>query len=532
MLETRELPKRDTHVIAYSQLLWMAMSLLVACLLIYLRLNHLATNPGWYPDEGSNVNMAHHMAEGRWQYYALGGTPLVAARMPLFPLFVGWGTRVWGYDIATARFVVALFGFATILLLFIATAEMLGRWTALVSALMLGILPNSLLYSRIAFDYNVEAFFIVLCWYALWKFYLRRKNRWLGLAVAAAVGAYMTALTSLALVACVTLVGLFSKPRAVIWALPLMLAPGLVYLGSLYLIAPTALQQDLTLTFERTAASLWEQFFNLVSNYVLWFDWTFWIALGVSGLFLIPVRAVRWITLCVFFSILVNVMRAFQTAGDLNLHRYIGLMPFLALGAAQFLVSAGSFLRAQIQSDLQVWRAPARLEWFQKKARPDLIAFAFIGCLLGLLLLWLATWDVYLVSTPLAPRPTRLDFVSVTNPADARQVAEWVNARTQREDVVLASPTIAWLLDANAADFQQALAFEGIATANYATGLPRARFLYDVSFENARFVIVDRLWRGWAVEIMPELRNSLKLVQSWRRVYSQGEFEVYQNPSH
>lgn len=516
---------------SFELILWLTGVILVFGLLVFLRLNFLDTNPGWYSDEGSDLDIARHLAQGQWQYFALGGTPLIAARVPLFHLLLGLGFQVWGYDIATARLVVALFSLATAGMLFIAVREMLGKWTALLTVLMFAILPNILLYSRIAFGYNVQAFFVVVCWYALWKFYVTRARAWLVLASLAVGAAYMTALTALPLIVCVSLVVLITKPRELTWAFLLMLAPGVVFIGLLDITAPTALFQDLALTFGRANDSMVTQLFNLTGNYVFWFDWTFWVALGSVGLFLLPVRSARWLALLLCFSILFSTMRAFPAAGDLNLHRYLGVVPFLALGSAQFLVSAASFLGALVRADLASWRMPRGLSWLENERWQKIFVYILFVVFLIAPLSWLAMWSVYLVAFPLSPRPTRLDSVMVTNPTDARQIVEWVNSRTADGDVVVASPTLAWLLDANATDFQQALAYEGIATDNYGKGLPRARFLYDVSFENAKFVITDRLWRGWAFERMPRLKDYSQLFDSWSHVKSQGEFDVYQNPA-
>lgn len=519
------------RVKAYERIVWLVLTFGVFAMLVWLRFNQLGTNPGWYSDEGSDLDIARHLSQGHWQYFALGGTPLVAARVPLFHVLLALGFQLWGYEIYTARLIVALFSVATGLVLFVAVREMLGKWTALWSILLFGILPNIFLYSRIAFAYNVQGFFVVICWYALWKFYLVRARIWLLLAALSATASYMTALTGVPLVLCVVVIVLIATPRELIWVLPLLIAPGLFFLALLNATAAIALQQDLTLTFGRASDSLAAQFLNLISNYVLWFDWAFSVVLGVIGLFLISDRFLRWLTLLVFFSILFNVMRAFPGAGDLNLHRYLGILPFLALGGAQFLISASSFTRTQVTSDIRAWRAPHWLEWIQKNPVREFPGLILLALLLIVPLIWITGWDVFLVSPALIPRPTRLDPVLVTNPSDARLVTDWVNARTHPIDVVLASPTIAWMLDANKADFQQALAFEGLDSPNYGKGFPRERFLYDVSFENAKFVILDNLWRGWASRSIPELMEYTQVVETWPRVKSQGEFDIYQNPS-
>ncbi len=508
------------HSIAFVSLLIFA---------AYLRLLNLAWNPGWYPDEGSDLNIARNLMEGRAQYFAIGGTPLVAARVPLFHFLLMGAFAVWGYDILAARMVVAIFGIATIVLLYWTARQMLNKQIALLAALVLTIMPNALLYNRIAFAYNVQAFFVVLCWWALWKFSGNRSTQWLIVAALAASAAYLTALTGLGLVIGVTLIVLWYAPRKVWWSLVLMALPGALYLSALFLLAPDALLQDLALTLNRSGGGsiLW-QIFDWAWNYTVWLDWTVWIGIGIIGLFLLSDRRVRALTLTLFFTTMINAMR--MLPGDLSFHRYLELLPLIALGAANFVLLAQRFLTKQLQDD---WRGIA--ERWHTVSRFDLLPRILIALVtLGLLmvpLIWSGLWDYYLVSSPESPRPTRLDAVLARQPSDAVAVTDYVNQRTTRDDVVLASPSIAWRLQARAADFEQMLAFDGITTHNYGKGIARARFVFAPALDNATYVIVDNLWRGWATQHMPALQSYLQQIARWPRVLQRGDFDVYRNPA-
>jgi 4-amino-4-deoxy-L-arabinose transferase-like glycosyltransferase len=496
---------------------------------VYLRFDHLAWNPGWYPDEGSDLNIARNLMEGRAQYFAIAGTLLVAARVPLFHFLLMGAFAVWGYDVLAARMVVAISGIATIVLLYWVARQMLNKQIALWAALVLTVMPNALLYNRIAFAYNVQALFFVLCWWALWKFSVQRSTRWLIVAVLATSAAYLTALTGLGLVIGVTLIVLWYAPRKVWWSLVLMALPGALYLGMLFWWAPEALLEDLALTLNRSGGgSILLQIFDWAWNYTVWLDWTVWIGVGLIGLFLLNDQRVRALTLTIFFTAMINAMR--MLPGDLSFHRYLELLPLIALGAANFISLAQRFLTKQLQDD---WRGIA--ERWHYLSRFDLVPRALIVLVrVGLLivpLMWSGLWDYYLVSTPESPHPTRLDTVLARKPSDAVAVTDYVNQQTSRDDVVLASPSIAWRLHAHAADFEQMLAFDGITTHNYGKGITRARFVFTPTPDNATYVIVDNLWRDWAVQDMPDLQNYLRKIESWPCVLQRGDFEVYRNPA-
>lgn len=497
---------------------------------VYLRLMNLAWNPGWYPDEGSDLDIARHLAEGRWQYFALQGTPLVAARVPLYHFMLIGAFAVWGYDILAARFVVALMNVATIVLLYATVRQMLNARLALLAAWALTLMPNALVYQRIAFAYNIQAFWYVLCWWALWKFTNDSRGRWLGLAVLAASAAYLTALTGLGLVLGVLLIVAWSAPRRLGWSMVGMALPGIAYLGVLFTSAPSALLEDLALLGERSGggAILW-QILDWAWNYSVWLDWTSWIGVGIAGLFLLEERRTRAITLTVFFATMINAMR--MLPGDLSFHRYLELLPFIAVGAANFILHARRFLMAQWQSDLAelIRRVPLL-------SRATVLPRAFITLgMVGLVfvpLVWSGLWNYYLVSSRESPRATRLDAVLARQPSDAIAVTDYVNQQTRAEEVVLASPMIAWRLHARVADFEQMLAFDGKTTHNYGKGIARARFVFAPTPENAKFVIVDNLWRGWASQHMPALKDYLQTIESWPLVLRRGDFEVYRNPAY
>jgi len=120
---------------------------------------------------------------------------------------------------------------------------------------------------------------------------------------------------------------------------------------------------------------------------------------------------------------------------------------------------------------------------------------------------------------------------TLADPTTARRVAAYVNARTSSDDVVLCSPTIAWLFHAQAADFQMAIAATGGATQHFPPGIPPSRFRFDPRLENAAYVIVDPLWRGWASAQMPAVAGLVEEVEgNWSLETRFGEFEVYRSP--
>ncbi len=66
-----------------SRLFQAATLLLILALAAYLRLVNLADNPGWYTDEGTHLDIAQNLLEGRAQYLAVSQPTLLFAKLSL-----------------------------------------------------------------------------------------------------------------------------------------------------------------------------------------------------------------------------------------------------------------------------------------------------------------------------------------------------------------------------------------------------------------------------------------------------------------
>jgi hypothetical protein len=117
------------------------------------------------------------------------------------------------------------------------------------------------------------------------------------------------------------------------------------------------------------------------------------------------------------------------------------------------------------------------------------------------------------------------------DPHHARQAAEFVNRHAAPSDVVVASPTLAWLIEANVADVQMATVVAGYAAPDLPTDIPADRFAFDPDYRRARFVIVDNLWHNWAVWNAPGAPGVLREVETWPLAFEAGQVEVYENPN-
>jgi hypothetical protein len=425
------------------------------------------------------------------------------------------------------RGLTGVLGLISIVLLYVLVRRAARSATlALTSALMLVIYPQAVLYSRFGFSYNLLTPLVLLTCLALWCYLNSARRRWLALSfLSIGVGA-VSDLWMLVLVIPVLLIVSLRRWRDAVWGLPLMMLPLGLYVAAMLISAHQAFIFDLSYTLSRLSTlSLAEQMANIGRNFTMLLAQDAWMAPALIGLLLLrPIRFQR-LSLLMFLFPLVALGRTVALF-SLSTYYTIPLLPFVALGMAS-LVWYGvphvfRLIRDSLSSVLTRWlpRHPLRLEWLNIIAGLSLpiILFPLWAGLQGTLS---AVREGFI--TPIDP--------FLINANDAQKTADFVNAHTNTNDVVLASPAVAWLLEAQAADFQMAIAVTGQATPHLPGNIPANRFAFDPRFDRARYVVVDNLWCHWGVIHIPGLSQMVDDLDSWEPVFMAGEIVVYQNPA-
>jgi 4-amino-4-deoxy-L-arabinose transferase-like glycosyltransferase len=504
---------------------WIAF-LLIILLGAYLRFHHLGTVPHWYPDEGSNVAVAAALTQGESAYMVFGQSSFINPRPYLFyfPLIVLF--KLGGVDLLWARLFSASLGFLSLLLLYPVVRALVDRRTALLSVLFYAIYPAAVVYSRFAFTYNLLAPLYLLGLYALYKYLASdRLSSLFGVACCAGL-ALITDLAGVTIFLFMILALLVHRPRHLFLALPLSLLPLFLWGLWMWMVGGDAFLFDVRFTLSRTTASLGEQLARIVFFYRAGLEGDVWLALGSLGLLALPERRSRWLLAGLHFGSLLFLTRTGAIFG-LATYFLIPLFPLVSIGMGS-LLSRGL---ARLVEVLEVDVAGALVgRWVPAVWRRQIV-FVLVAIIL-----------FFVVFSPFVSMVYEGVFLNynlftvrlgatLADPGAAREVAGYVNARTSADDVVLCSPTIAWLFDADAADFQMAVAATGRATQHFPADIPASRFRFDPRLENATYVIVDPLWRGWASAQMPDVATMVEEVEAdWVLETTIGHFEVYRNP--
>ena len=490
--------------------------LLILLLAAYLRLSNLADNPGWYSDEGTHLSIAANLSQGRVQYLALNQSTLLVARLPLFEYLLSAAVRIGGLSMATLRHVTAVLGILSVGLLYLVAAWLLPkmRFFALLAALLYAIYPQAVLLSRIGFSYNLLTPLVLLLLLGLVKYWQTSSLRWLLLASACAGLGLVSDLIIGAFLVVLVLVILARNWRHLPAALVLMLLPFVLYALASLLSAPDAFWFDLQFTLTRLGGrGLAEQINGLALNYTMLLSQDFWLLAALVGLFVFSAAPVLRGMVLLLILLPMLILGRTNALYDISAYYFIPFTPLVALGAACFVYRATIYVWGLLRDQLR--------RWIPSRSYQRLVAI-MAGILSALLIFTPLRTSLMLTAANVNSHlPTAVDPI-LLNPDDVRQVAAYVNAQVGPGETVIASPGLAWTLNANAADFQMALAADGQATPHFPIDVPADRWSFDPRYQRARFVVVDNLWRNWAVLNIPPLIPLLSQVRDWPLVFESG----------
>ena len=510
--------------------------IIVLVLAAILRFVNLPGNPGWYTDEGAHLDIAWHLSQGRFQFLAITQSTLLPARLPLFELLLAAGLSLPGEGMAILRALTASLGVASAALLGLlvwvgserrSEPAPAARGLTPVDALALlamglyAVYQPAVVYSRFGFSYSLLTPLVLVAGIGLMKYWETRRWRWLMMA-SVAVGLGLVSDVWMGVVAAPVLLGALERrwrtwvPRALAAGLVMLLPVGL-YAALMLATAPQAFLFDLRYTLGRlNTVPLWLQLSVLADNLRVLCTQVPWFAIGAAGLLVLPPR-LRLVSLLLFalpFVLLGRVTALYS----LSFYYLIPLLPFIPLGFAALVWRVGEWL-------------VHRLAWLGHRAQ---------GLARAIIILAAAGFIALSFSQTYAQ--ARSGFVTpiddfLLNPAKARAAAAYVNAHAQPADLVIASPGLAWLVcgreataSCHVADFQMAVAAAGQATPHLPANLPPDRWAFDPRFAQARFVVVDNLWRNWAAVHIPQVAALLRADENWRVAFVSGDITVYYVP--
>ena len=407
-----------------------------------------------------------------------------------------------------------------------------GEYLALAAGFFLAIYPKAILYSRLAFSYNLLAPIVVVIFWSSYKYLNTGNVKELFLSsILIGIGT-ISDIMMFTFLPAILVITLYKDWKDLYVPLLVSIFPFFLYSSVMYIRVPEAFLFDFRYTFFRLGSiPLIGQYPYIAMNYASLIFKDYWWTVAVTGIFMLRGKKIKYLVFIMLFVPLFALGRTTSLSG-LGYYYLIPLFPLLAVGIAGFVMKGLPEVFNMVHYGSEEYLT--RLIGIFRKI--DLHRFAKPGIfILTSLILFVLILSPIVMTGALgayqAITGIRSDVDSVlVDPVAGGEAINYVNARITSNDLVITSPALAWAVDANAADFQMALAYEGKETMHFPMDIPKDRFSYSVNFRDAAYIVIDPIWKNWAVLNMDGVQRMVDEVNEWPLVLAVGEVEVYKNP--
>ncbi|MEN4041156.1 MAG: glycosyltransferase family 39 protein [Anaerolineaceae bacterium] len=496
----------------------------------YFRFVNLGENPGVYNDEGTLLNISMNLLQGKSEYLGIEGSFLVAGRMPLFPWLLSLIFQFAEPSLFVLRAFTAVSGVLSVILLYLFLQNITdkgGSILALLSPLVLAIHPKIVLFNRIGFGYNLLIPLTIIIFWFLWLLFKTKQTRWLIFAsITGVVGILIEAAYLAFVVFLLLVIAIFNWKKLYIVILITCIPLSFYFLAS-FMVFGESFLFDWQFIFERgTAQSIFNQMAQILLNLINFplDDITFLV--GVFGIIGLQNRKLSILTFLGVFIPLIFISRTFLTIRH-SYYYFLPYTPLLAIGIGNFILQITSWALHFSQEVGNLFQAQKLSPLVQKMAKVllfDMILFFAI-----IVPSFIVIYDLHnqvqdKLSTPFDHLFINLDELNA--------ISHSVHQNLNKDDVVIASPAIAWAISGNTTDYQIAIAVNDSPTIHFPRGIPVERMLFDTKISNARYVIWDSILESWTDAQIPGVENWRSIIfTTWKPVIRTENLIVFENPT-
>lgn len=479
--------------------------------------------------------------EGKTKVGALECT-FVSPYMTQPPLFFYMSSvwfKIFNDDMQSFRRFSVFCSIISMFLIFIIGSKLGGNITGLTALAIFSCHPLIVFFSRISLPYHLYSTFALLVCLLMLKYIEIRNSNDLGnlnrissfskliksektyLLAAAVISAFsiITVYYSWVFFVLIAAVIIIRKRYKHLLTIVLIPLPLIVFLLVSYLSAKPGFTADFSALLRANkgggiAKTFWHyrEFLSMGNLFIL----------GTIGLFCLRGLAGRWLVILQFFLMLHVVLMKDDTMISFISYPVIPVLPFLSLGAAAFIAI---FLRELNKNTIEHLRI--------SKIYRDILFYS--AALVVLMLVFIPPVKKSFASLSEGFKST-LDFGIVKNPTDAFSAADFINKNNKYGKTVISTSNIWWLLDTRQnTDIFQSLAYEGVMWDFYLYDIPKTRFFFNPSTDEAKYLVEDTFsdLRSGKVPGYPPnpIKDRLTIIENnWRLLKTFGDYRIYLNP--
>ncbi len=463
--------------------------------------------PGWYGDETIAVDIGRNLLRGEYAFGPLWNTFFTVVYQPVYEWFLSGSLFVSQGDIWGPRVFNAILALGISSVLFFGGWGVMGPLTSFSASVLFLASSQAMIHFRMAFPHNGVALGVILGLMATVRRPSLLSDACLGMGNLIAVGSHPMGVYGAIGVSLTRVL----RPRS--WLL-VVLIPAVVFLG-LYIpvwfrFGPWIFE-DATLIFRSQQQYALENSGNLLLNTCRFFSMDAFHFLGAIGILMIPLfrHSRRWWPFTAVFVI--YSFNLFSSRSNLTIFYYqaVVFLPILAIGIGLLLDSVVS--------------VPFRRGLMSEKSLHFCSLLAALAIATGAVFALPMSWSGKLL-------PKNQPWVT-QSPSEVEAAAEWINARAQPGDLVIANSNIWWLLESRVANLLQMTAWDGFATFMHEFGTRREKFRYSLDNEKIRFLVIGDIDHRWTLgqpHVIEAMEN--RGMQHWPVVWSGNYYMILQNP--
>ena len=520
--------------------------LLILLSVIILRIPNLETIPYWHWDEGVNMNISHNLSEGRLLWFSL--RYVFVPHPPLFFVVTGILLRILGNELIVLRGLSVFYSIITTIFIYLIGKELFNKKTGLLASFLFAIYPCAIYWNRMGFANNQLMLLSVLTLYSFLQYLKHKRSFWFCLTSLSISLCMITEFTGILYLISILLLFWLYERKQVLKAIIFSASLFVIFLLTMFVLFREEFTHDVIFQFQRFNlipllsilllfslplyhfrtkiidfyGNIPYEFFTLFKipperaikgNFLLFLCLSnlllaltllkplsdqgllegidyFW--LGILGLFLINRKVERNSVLLFSIPFLLFILILGRTD-----HMLIPLHPYFALGLVILLQRIYKFLISLSDSAVIPVLAFLLLSY----------PFAFV-----------IYYDVSSFVFGKNLKPERVD--------ERYAVAEFINKNTLPKDIVLADSHFTRLIECRTSVLLQAIAIEGKPIAYMAPDYKAERFIFNCSYRNTRFIVVDKKDKEWLKKNSKEISDEIK---KWS-VLEIGDYLIYKNP--
>lgn len=496
----------------------------------YFRFTNLAHNPGVYNDEGTLLNISINLYEGNSEYLGIRGSWLLAGRMPVLPWLLSLSYSFFEPGLLVLRTLTASSGVLAVALLFLFLKKISSRhisYLEYLAPLVLALHPKFVLFNRIGFGYNLLIPLTILIIWLLWSYHESQNKYWLILA-SLLVG--IGALIELAYVAFFVFLYLWIilfDPKKLFLAVPVSMFPLLLYFLISFTLFGESFLFDWQTTFERgTSNSFFVQLAVALINtflYVILADIS--LLIGIIGSITIQDRKLG---ITVFFGILIPTFVIGRTFFMFNqsFYYFMPYIPFVAIGISALVRKVIEEI-LKFSDEISNLYIPQILQNIINKIK----VFIFSWIMLITIITPASLLVLDLNSQVNQKLRTSFDHLLI-DMEEFNQLRNYLSKTIRETETVIASPAIAWAINANATDYQISIAVNREPTIHFPNGIPKDRMRFASDMDVADYVIIDPILQSWENNHIPNIEDWVEQIETgWIPVFQTKSIVVYRNPN-